>query len=118
MARASYLPAGAPWLTPWPSAGPHEAVASARESEAADIIFHDGYYYLFVNHGSCCKGKLSEYNIRVGRSRKPDGPYVDRHGLPLAQGARTLLATGRPLFRYRTDLHLWMAEQIAQKPRE
>ena len=67
-----------------------EAVASARESEASDIIFHNGYYYLFVNHGSCCKGKLSEYNIRVGRSRKPDGPYVDKHGLPLAQGAGSL----------------------------
>jgi len=67
-----------------------EPVASARESEATDIIFHDGYYYLFVNHGSCCKGKLSEYNIRVGRSKKPDGPYVDRHGLPLAKGAGSL----------------------------
>ena len=32
-------------------------VATARESEATDIIFHDGYYYLFVNHDSCCKGK-------------------------------------------------------------
>jgi arabinan endo-1,5-alpha-L-arabinosidase len=67
-----------------------EAVANARESEASDIIFHNRYYYLFVNHGSCCKGKLSEYNIRVGRSRKPDGPYVDKHGLPLAEGAGSL----------------------------
>jgi arabinan endo-1,5-alpha-L-arabinosidase len=65
-------------------------VASARESEAADIIAHNGYYYLFVNHGSCCKGKLSEYNIRVGRSRKPDGPYVDKHGVPLEKGGGSL----------------------------
>jgi arabinan endo-1,5-alpha-L-arabinosidase len=65
-------------------------VASARESEAADIIAHAGYYYLFVNHGSCCKGKLSEYNIRVGRSRKPDGPYVDKHGVPLEKGGGSL----------------------------
>jgi arabinan endo-1,5-alpha-L-arabinosidase len=67
-----------------------QAVASARESEASDIIFHNGYYYLFVNHGSCCKGKLSEYNIRVGRSRRPDGPYLDKHGEPLANGAGSL----------------------------
>ena len=65
-------------------------VATARESEASDIIFHNGYYYLFVNHGSCCKGKLSEYNIRVGRSKKPDGPYVDKHGAPLAEGGGSL----------------------------
>ncbi|HEY2013229.1 MAG TPA: family 43 glycosylhydrolase [Bryobacteraceae bacterium] len=67
-----------------------QAVASARESEASDIIFHNGYYYLFVNHGSCCKGRLSEYNIRVGRSKKPDGPYLDKHGEPLAKGAGSL----------------------------
>ena len=34
-------------------------IATARESEASDIIFHDGFYYLFVNHGSCCKGKTA-----------------------------------------------------------
>ncbi len=66
------------------------AIASARESEAADLIYHDGYYYLFVNHGSCCKGKNSEYNIRVGRSRKPDGPYLDKHGDPMDKGAGSL----------------------------
>jgi arabinan endo-1,5-alpha-L-arabinosidase len=72
---------------------PHElgaAVATARESEASDIIFHDGYYYLFVNHGSCCKGKNSEYNIRVGRSRAMSGPYVDKHGDALAKGGGSL----------------------------
>jgi arabinan endo-1,5-alpha-L-arabinosidase len=65
-------------------------VASARESEAADIIFHDGYYYLFVNHGSCCKGKNSEYNIRVGRSKAMTGPYLDKHGDAMAQGGGSL----------------------------
>jgi arabinan endo-1,5-alpha-L-arabinosidase len=65
-------------------------VATARESEASDIIFHDGYYYLFVNHGSCCKGKDSEYNIRVGRARAITGPYVDKHGDAMAQGGGSL----------------------------
>ena len=65
-------------------------VATASGSEATDIIFHDGFYYLFVNHGSCCKGKDSTYNIRVGRARTITGPYVDRDGKPLADGGGTL----------------------------
>jgi len=65
-------------------------VATARESEASDIIFHDRFYYLFVNHGSCCKGKASEYNIRVGRSRTITGPYLDKHGEPMEKGGGSL----------------------------
>jgi arabinan endo-1,5-alpha-L-arabinosidase len=66
------------------------AIATARESEASDMIFHDGYYYLFVNHNSCCKGKNSEYNIRVGRSKDVLGPYVDKHGRTMAEGGGSL----------------------------
>ena len=65
-------------------------VATARESEASDIIFHDGFYYLFVNHGSCCKGKDSQYNIRVGRSQAITGPYLDKHGDPMTKGGGSL----------------------------
>ncbi|GAC1417745.1 MAG: hypothetical protein NVSMB62_08810 [Acidobacteriaceae bacterium] len=67
-----------------------QAIATARESEAADIIFHEGYFYLFVNHGSCCKGKDSQYNIRVGRSTAITGPYLDRHGVDLNAGGGSL----------------------------
>ena len=66
------------------------AIATARESEATDLIFHDGYYYLFVNHNSCCKGKNSEYNIRVGRSKDVLGPYIDKHGRTMAEGGGSL----------------------------
>jgi arabinan endo-1,5-alpha-L-arabinosidase len=66
------------------------AVTVARESEASDIIFHDGYFYLFVNHGSCCKGKNSEYNIRVGRSYTVTGPYLDKHGVAMTDGGGSL----------------------------
>ncbi|HEY4382087.1 MAG TPA: family 43 glycosylhydrolase [Acidobacteriaceae bacterium] len=72
---------------------PHELgapLATARESEASDLIFHDGYYYLFVNHNSCCKRQQSEYNIRVGRSKAITGPYMDKHGLPMASGGGSL----------------------------
>jgi arabinan endo-1,5-alpha-L-arabinosidase len=65
-------------------------IATARESEASDIIFHDGFYYLFVNHGSCCKGKDSTYNIRVDRARSITGPYMDRDGKPMSEGGGTL----------------------------
>jgi arabinan endo-1,5-alpha-L-arabinosidase len=67
-----------------------QAIATARESEASDIIFHDGFFYLFVNHGSCCKGKDSQYNIRVGRSPAITGPYLDRHQKPLTEGGGSL----------------------------
>ncbi|HEY5055688.1 MAG TPA: RICIN domain-containing protein, partial [Acidobacteriaceae bacterium] len=66
------------------------AIATARESEASDMIFHDGYYYLFVNHNSCCKGKNSEYNIRMGRSKEVLGPYLDKHGRKMAEGGGSL----------------------------
>ena len=65
-------------------------IATARESEASDIVSHNGFYYLFVNHGSCCKGKDSTYNIRVGRSRTITGPYLDRDGKPMSEGGGTL----------------------------
>ena len=62
----------------------------ASESEAADIIFHGKYFYLFVNHGGCCQGTNSTYNIRVGRAEKITGPYLDKFGEDLAQGAGSL----------------------------
>jgi arabinan endo-1,5-alpha-L-arabinosidase len=62
----------------------------ASQSEASDIIFHGGYYYLFVNHGSCCQGANSSYNIRVGRSKKITGPYLDRYGENMTDGGGTL----------------------------
>ena len=40
------------------------------------------YYYLFVSFGGL--DAVGGYNIRVGRSRNPDGPYVDAAGKDLA----------------------------------
>jgi arabinan endo-1,5-alpha-L-arabinosidase len=70
---------------------PHSKVSIiADHSEASDIVYHGGYYYLFVNHGSCCKGPKSTYTIRVGRSRKVTGPYLDKTGANLADGGGSL----------------------------
>lgn len=62
----------------------------ANRSEAAKIIHRDGQYYLFVNHGSCCQGTNSTYNIRVGRSPKITGPYLDYYGQDLIRAPGTL----------------------------
>lgn len=65
-------------------------IAANREIEAPAILFHDKTYFLFVNWGLCCKGVKSTYEIRVGRSRKITGPFLDENGDDLAQGGGTV----------------------------
>lgn len=50
----------------------------SRAIEGAYMIYHPDtkYYYLFVSYGSL----KSDYNIRIGRSRKITGPFYDFHG--------------------------------------
>jgi len=62
----------------------------SSESEASDLIYHDGFYYLFVNRGSCCRKKDSTYNIRMGRSKTVTGPYLDPWGEDMAHGGGAL----------------------------
>lgn len=57
-----------------------------------------GYYYLFVNWGGCCNGIDSTYEIRVGRSKNPMGPYLDKNGKDMMQGGGTLLQKTRGYF--------------------
>jgi arabinan endo-1,5-alpha-L-arabinosidase len=67
----------------------------AINSEAPVLIQHDGWYYLLVTHGSCCAGANSTYNIRVGRSRKVTGPYLDNMGVDMIEGGGKLFAGSR-----------------------
>jgi arabinan endo-1,5-alpha-L-arabinosidase len=62
----------------------------AVNSEASDMIYRDGWYYLLVTHGSCCAGANSSYNIRMGRSRKVSGPFVDNMGIDMLEGGGKL----------------------------
>jgi arabinan endo-1,5-alpha-L-arabinosidase len=62
----------------------------AINCEASTMIYHDGYYYLLATHGSCCAGADSGYNIRVGRSKKPAGPFIDNTGIDMIQGGGKL----------------------------
>ena len=64
----------------------------AINSEASIVIFRDGWYYLLVTHGSCCAGGNSTYNIRMGRSRKVTGPFLDNMGIDMIQGGGKLFA--------------------------
>ena len=58
--------------------------------EASSLIQHGGYYYLFVNYGGCCNGIDSTYNIRVGRSTSPTGPFLDKNGVNMNNGGGSL----------------------------
>jgi arabinan endo-1,5-alpha-L-arabinosidase len=62
----------------------------AINSEASIMIYRDSWYYLLVTHGSCCAGANSSYNIRMGRSRKVTGPFVDNMGIDMLQGGGKL----------------------------
>jgi len=74
---------------------PFSPLAYNKSIEASYLYKHDGYYYLFVNWGLCCRGVNSTYNIRVGRSRAVTGPYLDKNGVDLLQGGGSLLLSSR-----------------------
>jgi len=59
--------------------------------EASYLYQHDGYYYLFLNWGACCRGTNSTYEIRVGRSKEVTGPYLDQTGIDMQKGGGTLV---------------------------
>jgi arabinan endo-1,5-alpha-L-arabinosidase len=57
--------------------------------EGAGIVYHDGYYYLFVSVDTCCRGISSTYHVQVGRSTSITGPYVDAYGTAMTAGGGT-----------------------------
>lgn len=64
--------------------------------EAPYVVRHGDHYYLFASFDFCCRGANSTYNVVVGRSTAPTGPYVDRDGRPMLEGGGTpVLASGQ-----------------------
>ncbi|USH05411.1 arabinan endo-1,5-alpha-L-arabinosidase [Grimontia kaedaensis] len=59
--------------------------------EAPFIQYKNGFYYLYMSYNSCCKGPDTKYEIRVGRSKDIQGPYVDSYGRLLNEGGGTKL---------------------------
>ncbi|GEM_PF-946747 len=58
--------------------------------EGAAMVKKGDFYYLFVNYGGCCSGVNSTYDIRVGRSQSPTGPFRDKNGVDLRDGGGTV----------------------------
>lgn len=67
---------------PLPGQGYGKKLLGANHSriEAPAILFHppSGYYYLFLSYGGL--DSKGGYQIRVARSKTPDGPYLDPQG--------------------------------------
>lgn len=67
--------------------------------EAPVIVRRGSDYYLFVSFDFCCRGANSTYNIRVGRSKRVTGPYLDREGRDMIEGGGTLVISGGKRWR-------------------
>jgi arabinan endo-1,5-alpha-L-arabinosidase len=63
--------------------GTRTASSRWQGSEAPEIIYKDGYYYLFIAYD----GLAIPYNTRVVRSTNIDGPYYDITGRNFTSGA-------------------------------
>jgi arabinan endo-1,5-alpha-L-arabinosidase len=73
---------------------PTSKFAGTNAIEAPFIFKHDGWYYLFASWDYCCRGEKSSYNVVVGRSKKVNGPYIDREGRTMIDGGGTVFFQG------------------------
>lgn len=62
--------------------------------EAPFLTRRGDWYYLWASFDFCCRGARSTYNVRVGRSKSVEGPYVDRAGVPMLDGGGTPVLAG------------------------
>ncbi len=69
--RMSFAPGSEATNLIWPN--PVEG-AFPRLVEAAWVIHHDDFYYLFYSGDNCC-GPDAEYGVMVARSPSPTGPF-------------------------------------------
>jgi arabinan endo-1,5-alpha-L-arabinosidase len=69
--RLSFVPGTEPVDLVWPN--PIKG-AFPRLVEAAWVIHHDDFYYLFYSGDNCC-GPDADYGVMVARSREPKGPF-------------------------------------------
>jgi arabinan endo-1,5-alpha-L-arabinosidase len=61
-------------------------VAIPNRYEGAEVVQHDGAFFLFASASNCCNGPVTGYSVFVGRSDSPLGPFVDRDGVSLLAG--------------------------------
>lgn len=68
--------------------------------EAPEVIRRgkDGMYYLFQSYGDL----MTDYNVRVGRSERAEGPFLDFNGINIADTTSNFPILTAP---YRFDMH-------------
>ncbi|KRC79175.1 arabinan endo-1,5-alpha-L-arabinosidase [Sphingomonas sp. Root241] len=59
--------------------------------EAPFVIRRGKFHYLFASFDFCCRGAASTYYTVVGRSKDPEGPYLDREGKKMMDGGGLLV---------------------------
>ncbi|WP_165390949.1 family 43 glycosylhydrolase [Pseudoduganella lutea] len=64
--------------------GEPRRVGTSGRYEGAEVVRHDGWYYLFASATDCCAGPLTGYALHVGRAASPLGPFLDRQGNDMA----------------------------------
>lgn len=77
----------------------HRIAARSGGIEGPALVYRNGYYYLFVSIDRCCNGVNSTYKIAYGRSSSITGPYTDRNGGSMLNGAATVLDAGNTRWR-------------------
>jgi arabinan endo-1,5-alpha-L-arabinosidase len=73
--------------------------------EAPFVFQKNDWYYLFASWDRCCQGVKSTYQIVVGRSKTPAGPYLDRKGHRMDWGGGELVVKGLPASKYAAGGH-------------
>jgi arabinan endo-1,5-alpha-L-arabinosidase len=74
--------------------GTSDAEPGSAEIEGPFILRKNGYYYLFVSWGLCCRKAESTYRVMVGRARQITGPYLDRDGKDMRAGGGSPVIAG------------------------
>lgn len=65
-----------------PISAPTQVTAWDRY-EGTYVVEHEGWYYLMASSANCCAGPATGYSVFAGRSRSPEGPFLDADGLDL-----------------------------------
>ncbi|WP_199034164.1 family 43 glycosylhydrolase [Glycomyces salinus] len=88
------------WPSGKPAAGAQPIRLATKDGgiEGPSMIERDGQYYLFVSIGRCCDGANSTYQITVGRSDSPTGPFLDANGVDMRNGGGTVVLGGHGSF--------------------
>ena len=70
-------------------------IAATNRYEGGFLWQHGNDWYLFASSANCCNGPLTGYSVFVGRAASVTGPFVDRHGVSMADvnaGGEEILA--------------------------